>query len=102
MIRRPPRSTLFPYTTLFRSTSAATRTSSPSRSRSAIHARRSAGGHRESTPLDPRKDQNSHAVLRLEDKRLDAANASNQYWFVATVATTGRECAHRWYCNGHG
>src|SRR5689334_3949218 len=29
MIRRPPRSTLFPYTTLFRSTDGATRTSAP-------------------------------------------------------------------------
>src|SRR6476661_8626630 len=30
MIRRPPRSTLFPYTTLFRSTTAATRSRAPS------------------------------------------------------------------------
>src|SRR5437879_1630814 len=30
MIRRPPRSTLFPYTTLFRSWSPSTRTASPS------------------------------------------------------------------------
>src|SRR2546427_8744190 len=29
MIRRPPRSTLFPYTTLFRSTSAPSRATSP-------------------------------------------------------------------------
>src|SRR2546430_7819692 len=34
MIRRPPRSTLFPYTTLFRSTTLETQTHSPSLSRS--------------------------------------------------------------------
>src|SRR3712207_7356334 len=33
MIRRPPRSTLFPYTTLFRSSSASTVGAAPSRSR---------------------------------------------------------------------
>src|SRR5256885_5132658 len=41
MIRRPPRSTLFPYTTLFRSSAAISSTGrSPWASRSAISARR--------------------------------------------------------------
>src|SRR2546430_3635105 len=38
MIRRPPRSTLFPYTTLFRSTSIASRVNSPSASTSSSPA----------------------------------------------------------------
>src|SRR2546430_13556005 len=38
MIRRPPRSTLFPYTTLFRSASDTRSGRSPSRKRNAIYA----------------------------------------------------------------
>src|SRR5436309_11589369 len=44
MIRRPPRSTLFPYTTLFRSRSSTSSASQPttrSRGSGPIHARRS-------------------------------------------------------------
>src|SRR5258708_28668691 len=41
MIRRPPRSTLFPYTTLFRSSPATTSTSSPTPRRSCCCGRRS-------------------------------------------------------------
>src|SRR3712207_8698278 len=55
MIRRPPRSTLFPYTTLFRSTGRC----SPSRTSGA-----SAGP----TPHEPEADQDGgQAVERLED-----------------------------------
>src|SRR2546425_4295670 len=36
MIRRPPRSTLFPYTTLFRSTGSASATATPSRRGSSL------------------------------------------------------------------
>src|SRR5215204_7138892 len=39
MIRRPPRSTLFPYTTLFRSCSHCEPGSSPTRARTCIRAR---------------------------------------------------------------
>src|SRR3982750_3481034 len=64
MIRRPPRSTLFPYTTLFRST--------PGGGAAGARARRRAAGggrgrvarrarDRESTRLNPRHDQISDA-----------------------------------------
>src|SRR5438132_10879458 len=51
MIRRPPRSTLFPYTTLFRSpsaacTPAASRAAPERRTSSSRHARAGAGGRR--------------------------------------------------------
>src|SRR3712207_8342115 len=45
MIRRPPRSTLFPYTTLFRSRSPSTRTSAP-RSASATDRCTASHSHR--------------------------------------------------------
>src|SRR2546429_7093479 len=44
MIRRPPRSTLFPYTTLFRSAGAATGRNPPSRGSAAETRRRPRGG----------------------------------------------------------
>src|SRR2546426_945460 len=70
MIRRPPRSTLFPYTTLFRSrTPRRRRSSSPSRWTSdvatASHralpgAARSGGGH----PLAPRRSEEHTSELQ--------------------------------------
>src|SRR2546426_9296101 len=48
MIRRPPRSTLFPYTTLFRSTRATIRTAAPRRA--AGSASRPVGGGRPGPP----------------------------------------------------
>src|SRR5258707_1663302 len=43
MIRRPPRSTLFPYTTLFRSTRVASRASTSRKRRRSSSERRSSG-----------------------------------------------------------
>src|SRR3712207_8195028 len=45
MIRRPPRSTLFPYTTLFRSP--------PAPRPRPVHAARGTGGHEGGEPLPP-------------------------------------------------
>src|SRR2546430_13069266 len=73
MIRRPPRSTLFPYTTLFRSTGVVL----------AGSARRTGSHHsyallpiavlglvdRKSTRLNPSHSQNSFAVFCLEKKK---------------------------------
>src|SRR2546422_7581629 len=58
MIRRPPRSTLFPYTTLFRSDDhpALGRLGAPADDREVLHAER---------PLDPR--QGHHAGHRSEE-----------------------------------
>src|SRR3712207_7061478 len=61
MIRRPPRSTLFPYTTLFRSSgsSAATAASSPTRTSRRPSRRRSAGAadRRGKAPVRRRRRQ---------------------------------------------
>src|SRR3712207_7899834 len=46
MIRRPPRSTLFPYTTLFRSCQAEQGPDGPQRDRRALGQRRAADPHR--------------------------------------------------------
>src|SRR2546426_12602796 len=78
MIRRPPRSTLFPYTTLFRSSP---RAASPSRSRTAARLRAvrrcrssrqtrpgSRGGDRKSTRLNSSHLVISYAVFCLKKK----------------------------------
>src|SRR2546430_8225728 len=74
MIRRPPRSTLFPYTTLFRSAStmvaineAYAVLSEPSRRRQYDQARRLAD--RKSTRLNSSHSQISYAVFCLKKKK---------------------------------
>src|SRR2546430_13414175 len=86
MIRRPPRSTLFPYTTLFRSRTG-DRASGPARAdparpgiviavmgRAGVVARAagasvSRGRGRKSTRLKSRHSPKSHAVFFLEKKK---------------------------------
>src|SRR5712664_4784676 len=75
MIRRPPRSTLFPYTTLFRSpapTPPGCRSSSRTwRSQMLSQTRRGlcAAGDRKSTRLNSSHDQISYAVFCLKKKK---------------------------------
>src|SRR3712207_7887206 len=68
MIRRPPRSTLFPYTTLFRSRAVAARTDAPPHGRrddrdppGAVAVRRLAGDRRSPRGLDrdPRSEEHT-------------------------------------------
>src|SRR5688572_33158841 len=77
MMRRPPRSTLFPYTTLFRSHRHGRRAASPcawlsgglsvsSRSR----AVQSEGADRKSTRLNSSHSQTSYAVFCLKKKKI--------------------------------
>src|SRR2546428_7266737 len=70
MIRRPPRSTLFPYTTLFRSV-ADRRLDRRHRARTPGHAARVDGGaqERKSTRLNSSHDQISYAVFCLKKKK---------------------------------
>src|SRR5687768_17623525 len=76
MIRRPPRSTLFPYTTLFRSrTTIADRRGDPA-ARSASHDRagrcrgsRAPGRDRKSTRLNSSHGYISYAVFCLKKKK---------------------------------
>src|SRR5256885_13303934 len=70
MIRRPPRSTLFPYTTLFRSPSRAADCPSPTtRCDGAARARPAARGDRKSTRLNSSHLVISYAVFCLKKKK---------------------------------
>src|SRR2546427_3503508 len=74
MIRRPPRSTLFPYTTLFRSSpSAQPRCRTPSQLHAGPHRARLAepalGLDRKSTRLNSSHSQISYAVFCLKKKK---------------------------------
>src|ERR1039458_10607355 len=64
MIRRPPRSTLFPYTTLFRSPRCDTSTATPPRTRSGRPK-----GDRKSTRLNSSHLGISYAVFCLKKKK---------------------------------
>src|SRR2546422_3956012 len=72
MIRRPPRSTLFPYTTLFRSVRIPQTTPPPCRTLSCTHHVLSAGlgtGDRKSTRLNSSHGYISYAVFCLKKKK---------------------------------
>src|SRR5215475_3342210 len=68
VIRRPPRSTLFPYTTLFRSGRAAHRRGAADPRRGAP-GRRRAGPDRKSTRLNSSHVKISYAVFCLKKKK---------------------------------
>src|SRR5260221_2084993 len=71
MIRRPPRSTLFPYTTLFRSMRM-DYTKSPSRDRNVglrVAGGFRGGGDRESTPLKSRHTRISYSLFFFKKKK---------------------------------
>src|SRR2546430_7582254 len=75
MIRRPPRSTLFPYTTLFRSAGGDAAEHRQELRRAGRHARRRphqparAGEDRKSTRLNSSHSQISYAVFCLKKKK---------------------------------
>src|SRR5450432_3280668 len=80
MIRRPPRSTLFPYTTLFRSCTVET----SSLEHGIPHCRRKSTLDRKSTRLNSSHDQISYAVFCLKKKkknyvRLNATTTRRQH-----------------------
>src|SRR2546430_5860162 len=71
MIRRPPRSTLFPYTTLFRSLARDLNGDAPRRDRDCHrphHDERHDGQDRKSTRLNSSHSQISYAVFCLKKK----------------------------------
>src|SRR5206468_9144467 len=68
MIRRPPRSTLFPYTTLFRSSGLSDGDSGSSRRRGDL-ADAERHRDRKSTRLNSSHDQISYAVFCLKKKK---------------------------------
>src|SRR2546430_12462852 len=81
MIRRPPRSTLFPYTTLFRSLRDVADPDvlpepdhDPARARQAVRHRARPIGDRKSTRLNSSHSQISYAVFCLKKKNMKTAN----------------------------
>src|SRR2546427_1100447 len=77
MIRRPPRSTLFPYTTLFRSwpSPRSGRRSPPARSPARTPWARSSRRDRKSTRLNSSHSQISYAVFCLKKKTIVLTHA---------------------------
>src|SRR5438876_8661579 len=71
MIRRPPRSTLFPYTTLFRSRGSRTRDGcrADRRGRRPVHPHRDDPRDRKSTRLNSSHPSISYAVFCLKKKK---------------------------------
>src|SRR5690554_7476509 len=86
MIRRPPRSTLFPYTTLFRSPAPAS-SGLPGRSRRRPRRagrRRPRAGDRKSTRLNSSHVRISYAVFCLKKKKktIETEELNNDYHVV--------------------
>src|SRR3989442_10993029 len=81
MIRRPPRSTLFPYTTLFRSWSNPAPARRQSRCRAQSPARRSRssfGKDRKSTRLNSSHVRISYAVFCLKKKKKQVISSTRE------------------------
>src|SRR5438270_326160 len=76
MIRRPPRSTLFPYTTLFRSPAGLQHRRDPAARRGV--ARMRDGRDRKSTRLNSSHSQISYAVFCLKKKKKKKINKQTQ------------------------
>src|SRR2546429_1061575 len=102
MIRRPPRSTLFPYTTLFRSHGTAHgRASRPrARARRGSACGRAAGSHdagadRKSTRLNSSHGYISYAVFCLEKKNMTLDNVAARLLAARTTHTRGTHIALR-------
>src|SRR2546430_12660981 len=98
MIRRPPRSTLFPYTTLFRSESRRSRllfqggARLPRRCRCRQGHRRVVCADRKSTRLNSSHSQISYAVFCLKKKKHHLEQPSQRYLyehFIRTLSTLG-------------
>src|SRR2546430_13531065 len=100
MIRRPPRSTLFPYTTLFRSVAEPVAEQIDAerreRERGAGECRQQPRD-RKSTRLNSSHSQISYAVFCLK-KKTSSTNDCVQSWHVAFLA---RACGRRLLCQ-HG
>src|SRR2546430_92123 len=98
MIRRPPRSTLFPYTTLFRSPRRSRRAD---RAQMAPAARQDAAdrhGDRKSTRLNSSHSQISYAVFCLKKKKNTYIKPSDPWAFdkpLYTVDYPGATCSQQ-------
>src|SRR2546421_8131031 len=97
MIRRPPRSTLFPYTTLFRSPAARRHRQRQDRDLFEGHRALSATGQRrqdrKSTRLNSSHDQISYAVFCLKKKK-----KKNSEYNKKSLLQTSHEAAKYTLC----
>src|SRR5207244_5078399 len=93
MIRRPPRSTLFPYTTLFRSRTGAGKIPAGVQARSRRPADRCAGIDRKSTRLNSSHQIISYAVFCLKKKKIQ--NVKNTYKNRSTLEKKTRATKYR-------
>src|SRR2546429_3423893 len=96
MIRRPPRSTLFPYTTLFRSTSCTPRARRTCRGSCGPRRSRCAGSRctsrdRKSTRLNSSHGYISYAVFCLKKKKF----TNNQIKEITRNVTTQDTFVHQ-------
>src|SRR5438876_3126482 len=88
MLRRPPRSTLFPYTTLFRSVLRDARHSRPVPEGPArVHRSGQAQQDRKSTRLNSSHPSISYAVFCLKKKK------TIRYKLIHAISTTKRDAA---------
>src|SRR2546427_5418382 len=98
MIRRPPRSTLFPYTTLFRSRTRADRPTGTARGRlpesrfQEVHRGRTpVNRDRKSTRLNSSHSQISYAVFCLKKKKKKKKTRSNSITQRSRATTKARQ-----------
>src|SRR2546428_3522092 len=98
MIRRPPRSTLFPYTTLFRSDRVCVDTCSLLRDGEGMLVGNSSAGllDRKSTRLNSSHDQISYAVFCLKKKKKQANPRVSDLGSELHSFTVRRPLSHLW------
>src|SRR5258708_18447569 len=102
MIRRPPRSTLFPYTTLFRSASGVKLACAPGRNGAQLRGgTRRFGRDRKSTRLNSSHQIISYAVFCLKKKKKETTPLSSHSgrtvrddWPVRTDPTINLQRRH--------
>src|SRR2546428_9452689 len=88
MIRRPPRSTLFPYTTLFRSHNGNREIAASPHKQRFAQALCERVGDRKSTRLNSSHDQISYAVFCLKKKKKLHNNSNHLIYYTLRLTTT--------------
>src|SRR2546427_9567395 len=93
MIRRPPRSTLFPYTTLFRSGTIATLTPTTPLAQGTLYTA-TVARDRKSTRLNSSHSQISYAVFCLKKKKKNTHKQQLEYIINREHDETARDITH--------
>src|SRR5437667_5632920 len=91
MIRRPPRSTLFPYTTLFRSTHRRRRLHRLGRDREAHQSRAGARSEEHTSELQSHHDLVCRLLLEKKKKKKINQKQNRQVKITRTTETIKRE-----------